>query len=126
MVPKTTPKKADVASSASKFSDTISASYKAYCKQVSGGRQLQLIDTFCAFLVAVGVIQFLFVCAAKDSFPLNAFLAGFSACVGQFVLLVSLRMQVVNSFMGISPQRAFGEFVLASLVLHFLCLHFVN
>lgn len=97
MSPKAVAKKADAAGSVSKFSDTFSATYGAYCKQIQADRRLQLIDSFCAFAVAVGVVQFGFICIARDNFPLNAFLAGFSACVGQFVLLVSLRMQVVSS-----------------------------
>ncbi|SCU86191.1 LAMI_0D00826g1_1 [Lachancea mirantina] len=110
----------------SKFSETFQASLQTYKKQIDGNSRLKLIDIFCGFLVAVGVIQFAFVCVLKDNFPFNAFLAGFICCVGQFVLTISLRMQVVKSFEGISKERAFGEFIVASLVLHFISLHFVN
>ncbi|SCV03720.1 LAME_0H12684g1_1 [Lachancea meyersii CBS 8951] len=126
MVSKVAKRKAEAASSASKFSETISASWNAYYKQVSADQRLQLIDSFLVALVVGGVIQFLFACVVGDSFPLNAFLAGFCACVGQFVLLVSLRMQWVEPFPKVSRDRAFLEFVGGSLVLHFLCLHFVN
>ncbi|SCU82995.1 LADA_0C09098g1_1 [Lachancea dasiensis] len=117
---------ASVASSSSKFAETFSAAWAAYRDQVGADPRLKLVDALLAFLVVVGVAQFGFVCAVRDSFPLNAFLAGFSACVGQFVLAVSLRMQWVESFAGIRKERAFMEFVGGSLVLHFVCLHFVN
>ncbi|SCU81708.1 LAFA_0C06678g1_1 [Lachancea sp. 'fantastica'] len=126
MVSKVAKRKAEVSSSTSKFSDTISASWNAYYKQVSENLHLRLIDSFLVVLVAAGIVQFLFACVIGDSFPLNAFLAGFCACVGQFVLLVSLRMQWVEPFPGVSRDRAFVEFVGGSLVLHFLSLHFVN
>lgn len=113
-------------SSFTKFSETFNASLESYRKQVSGNSRLQLIDLLCVFLVVVGVAQFTFMCVLRDTFPFNAFLAGFISCVGQFVLLVSLRMQIVNSFPGISKERAFGEFIFASLIMHFICLHFVN
>ncbi|SCV05708.1 LANO_0H13432g1_1 [Lachancea nothofagi CBS 11611] len=126
MPTKATVRKSETLSSTSLFSDSISAACGAYKKQVCDDKRLQLIDAFLTFLVVVGVVQFGFICVVRDSFPLNAFLAGFSACVGQFVLLMSLRMQWVDSFAGIKRERAFMEFVGASLVLHFVCLHFVN
>lgn len=91
--------------------------------------RLQLIDAFMAFLVASGIAQFAF-CVVFGNYPFNAFLAGFGANVAQFVLLASLRQQVdpTNSkeFSSISPKRAFRDFILGSLVLHFICWHFVN
>ncbi|OAX83709.1 hypothetical protein ACJ72_01930 [Emergomyces africanus] len=54
-------------------------------------RTLQL-DAFMAFLVLVGGVQFLY-CMLAGNYPFNAFLSGFSAAVGQFVLTASLRMQ---------------------------------
>ncbi|OJD12418.1 hypothetical protein AJ78_06982 [Emergomyces pasteurianus Ep9510] len=54
-------------------------------------RTLQL-DAFMAFLVIVGGVQFLY-CMLAGNYPFNAFLSGFSAAVGQFVLTASLRMQ---------------------------------
>ncbi|KAL3229048.1 Dolichyl-diphosphooligosaccharide--protein glycosyltransferase subunit OST2 [Nakaseomyces bracarensis] len=110
------------------FKDAFATSFQSYNKQVEHNPKLKLIDVFCVFLVLVGVIQFLFALLVRDSFPFNAFLAGFIMCVGQFVLLVSLRLQILNTveFPGISSNRSFAEFVLASLTLHFICLHFIN
>ncbi len=83
---------------------------------------MKLLDTFMAFLVAVGVLQFVY-CLIGGNYvsrfcqnncrngftrdviglvllitmvngqPFNAFLSGFSATVGQFVLTASLRLQ---------------------------------
>ena len=62
--------------------------------------------------------------------PFNAFLAGFSATVGQFVLTASLRIQTnpenKTEFESISPERAFADFVFGSLLLHFFCVNFIN
>ena len=48
-------------------------------------RRLKSIDVFLVFLIYVGVVQFLY-CALVGNYPFNAFLAGFGATVGQFVL----------------------------------------
>lgn len=114
------------ASSLTQFSESLTTAYQSYVKNVKNNKQLLLIDSFLAFLVALGVLQFIFVLVIRDNFPFNAFLSGFVLCVGQFVLLVSLRLQLNSPFKGISKPRAFGEFVIASLILHFISLHFIN
>jgi oligosaccharyltransferase complex subunit epsilon len=62
--------------------------------------------------------------------PFNAFLSGFSATVGQFVLTASLRMQTnqenYKEFEGTSPERAFADYVVGSLLLQFFCVNFIN
>lgn len=86
--------------------------------------RLQVIDMFLAFLVAMGVLQFVYVLVVGD-FPFNAFLGGFGICVAQFVLTVSLRLQIAA---GASDRNhyAFGEYVFASVILHFIVFHFIN
>lgn len=68
--------------------------------------------------------------ADSDAQPFNAFLSGFSATVGQFVLTASLRMQTnpenKTEFESISHERAFADFVFGSLILHFFCINFIN
>ncbi|TVY80972.1 Dolichyl-diphosphooligosaccharide--protein glycosyltransferase subunit DAD1 [Lachnellula suecica] len=92
-------------------------------------QRTKLIDVFMSFLVVVGVLQFVY-CVIAGNYPFNAFLSGFSATVGQFVLTASLRIQtnVENKaeFSSVSPERAFADYVFGSLILHFFCVNFIN
>ncbi|KAF2498680.1 defender against death DAD protein [Lophium mytilinum] len=92
-------------------------------------QRVKLLDTFMAFLVAVGALQFVY-CVIVGNFPFNAFLSGFSATVGQFVLTASLRIQTnpenKAEFESISNERAFADFIFGSLLLHFFCVNFIN
>ncbi|KAF4628911.1 hypothetical protein G7Y89_g9240 [Cudoniella acicularis] len=92
-------------------------------------QRTKLIDVFMAFLVVVGVLQFVY-CVIAGNYPFNAFLSGFSATVGQFVLTASLRIQtnVENKaeFGEVSQERAFADYVFGSLILHFFCVNFIN
>ncbi|KAM0799209.1 DAD family-domain-containing protein [Usnea florida] len=92
-------------------------------------QRVKLIDVFMAFLVVVGGLQFVY-CVLVGNYPFNAFLSGFSATVGQFVLTASLRIQTnpenKDEFKSVSHERAFADFVLGSLILHFFCVNFIN
>ncbi|KAF5020636.1 hypothetical protein F66182_7343 [Fusarium sp. NRRL 66182] len=92
-------------------------------------QRIKLIDAFMVFLVVVGVIQFLH-CILAGSFPFNAFLSGFCATVGQFVLTGSLRVQTNEATKTdcptVSPERAFADYVVCSLILHFFAINFIN
>merc|ERR1712014_469419 len=84
-------------------------------------QRVKLLDSFMAFLIVVAGIQFLY-CLIAGNFPFNAFLSGFSATIGQFVLTASLRIQT-------NPQNT-GEFGTIShersMILHFFCVNFIN
>lgn len=108
------------------FKEAYRLALKSYKEQVSDDARLKLIDIFCAFLVVVAGVETLFMALIRDTFPFNAFLSGFIICVGQFVLLISLRLQLQEPFEGVPKSRAFGEFIVASLILHFTTLHFIN
>jgi len=56
-------------------------------------QRTMLLDAFMGFLAIVAVVQFLY-CVLAGNYPFNAFLSGFCAAVGQFVLTASLRMQI--------------------------------
>ncbi|KAI1279046.1 defender against death DAD protein [Xylaria sp. FL0933] len=92
-------------------------------------QRTKLIDAFMAFLVIVGGLQFAY-CVLAGNYPFNAFLSGFSATVGQFVLTASLRIQTTEAnkseFPSVSPERSFADFVVGSLILHFFCINFIN
>ncbi|OTB14277.1 hypothetical protein K445DRAFT_319088, partial [Daldinia sp. EC12] len=91
-------------------------------------QRTKLIDVFMAFLVVVGGLQFAY-CILAGNYPFNAFLSGFSATVGQFVLTASLRIQTTEAnkaeFPSVSPERAFADYVVGSLILHFFCVNFI-
>lgn len=100
--------------------------------------RFKLIDAFLLFLFITGVLQFVY-CISISDYPFNSFLAGFAATVGQFVLALSLRMQIdVDPHAKASrvsegryvvlrlTSSAFGEFLLASIVLHFFVVNFLG
>ncbi|RKF81737.1 Dolichyl-diphosphooligosaccharide--protein glycosyltransferase subunit dad-1 [Golovinomyces cichoracearum] len=95
----------------------------------SASLRTNIVDVFMAFLFIVGVFQFIY-CIMAGNYPFNAFLSGFSATVGQFVLTAILRIQTneknKHKFMQISPERAFADYVFGSLLLHFFCINFIN
>ncbi|KAJ7283430.1 DAD/Ost2 [Mycena rebaudengoi] len=101
--------------------------WKAYNEQTSD--RLKFIDAFLVFLMLSGIIQFAY-CVLVTNFPFNAFLSGFASTVGQFVLTASLRSQVNPEnkieFKDVSPERAFADFALGSIVLHFFVFNFLG
>ncbi|KAK5172129.1 oligosaccharyltransferase complex subunit epsilon [Saxophila tyrrhenica] len=92
-------------------------------------QRTKLLDAFMVFLMTVGLLQFVY-CVIAGNYPFNAFLSGFSATVGQFVLTASLRMQTnrenEKEFEGLSHERAFADYVFGSMILHFFCVNFIN
>ncbi|OJI90262.1 hypothetical protein ASPTUDRAFT_111535 [Aspergillus tubingensis CBS 134.48] len=90
-------------------------------------QRTMLLDAFMGFLVLVGGVQFVY-CVVGGNYPFNAFLSGFCAAVGQFVLTASLRMQTNagEEGSGVSAERAFADYVFGSLILHFFCINFIN
>ncbi|GME92859.1 hypothetical protein B5S28_g4655 [[Candida] boidinii] len=111
------------------LSNSIKTSYNSYLRDVKDDQKLILIDVFLTFLVILGIVQFVF-CVIFGNFPFNAFLGGFISTVGQFVFTVALRLQSTDTkgeiFGDLSPERAFGDFTFASLILHFVVYHFIN
>lgn len=90
--------------------------------------RVKIIDGFLVYALATAAVQFGYMMLV-GTFPFNAFLAGFFSCVGFFSLTVCLRMQVdpVNKeFSGISPERAFADYVLANLVLHLVVFNYLG
>ncbi|KAH7888074.1 DAD/Ost2 [Phlebopus sp. FC_14] len=114
-------------SSASSETSAVSTLWKSYVQQTPD--RLKLIDAFLAFIVLSGVLQFVY-CILVTNFPFNAFLAGFGSSIGQFVLTASLRAQVNpenrTEFKDVSPERAFADFALGSIVLHFFVFNFLG
>jgi oligosaccharyltransferase complex subunit epsilon len=91
--------------------------------------KLKIIDAYLTYVFFTGVIQFVY-CCLVGTFPFNAFLSGFISCVGCFILGVCLRLQVnpqnKSQFEGISPERAFADFVFAHIILHLVVMNFIG
>ncbi|KAI1766172.1 defender against death DAD protein [Hypoxylon sp. FL1150] len=136
--PAATPAPATAAPASSTITKPTSSGVQSFDKvalnivehyQKTTPQRTKLIDVFMAFLVLVGGLQFAY-CILAGNYPFNAFLSGFSATVGQFVLTASLRIQTTEAnkseFPSVSPERAFADYVIGSLILHFFCINFIN
>ncbi|WYZ34611.1 hypothetical protein EsH8_I_000887 [Colletotrichum jinshuiense] len=125
--PKAGPASTAKGSGAQNWDQVLANIYNHYVNNTP--QRTKLIDVFMAFLVVVGALQFLY-CVLAGNYPFNAFLSGFSATVGQFVLTASLRIQTTEAnksdFPSVSPERAFADYVACSLILHFFCVNFIN
>ncbi|KAI6105411.1 defender against death DAD protein [Pisolithus sp. B1] len=112
---------------ASETSVALTTMWKSYSQNTSD--RLKLVDAFLVFIMLSGIVQFAY-CVLVTNFPFNAFLAGFASCIGQFVLTASLRAQVNpenrSEFNDVSPERAFADFTLGSIVLHFFVYNFLG
>ncbi|CAO0802417.1 unnamed protein product [Mucor circinelloides] len=90
---------------------------------------LKMIDVYLVYILFTGIFQFVYM-AIVGTFPYNAFLGGFISTVGSFVLAANLRIQTNSenkeSFETISPERAFADFVVCSLLLHGVCINFLG
>ncbi|KAF4123441.1 oligosaccharyltransferase complex subunit epsilon [Geosmithia morbida] len=120
----TKPKPTAGAATWDKVLQNIYAYYMAETPQ-----RTKLLDVFLAFLAVVGALQFVY-CVLAGNYPFNAFLSGFCGTVGQFVLTISLRIQTTTAnkseFPKVSPERAFADYIVCSLILHFFCVNFIN
>ncbi|KAN0064251.1 oligosaccharyltransferase complex subunit epsilon [Thecaphora frezii] len=124
------PPKSSSSRSPSTTSSSFSPMQTLYTSYVhTTPKRLKLVDAFLVFLILSGVLQFTY-CIAVTNFPFNSFVAGFASTVGQFVLTASLRIQAnpENSsvFPKVSPERAFGDFLFGSIVLHFFVFNFLG
>merc|ERR1711976_1004799 len=101
--------------------------YDEYMK--STPKRLKIVDSYLFYIILTGVIQFVY-CALVGTFPFNSFLSGFISSVGSFVLAVCLRVQVnpqnKTDFHNISPERAFGDFIFAHVILHLVVMNFIG
>ncbi|XP_030043247.1 dolichyl-diphosphooligosaccharide--protein glycosyltransferase subunit DAD1 [Microcaecilia unicolor] len=92
-------------------------------------QRLKVLDAYLLYILLSGVMQFVY-CLLVGTFPFNSFLSGFTSCVGSFVLAVCLRIQInpqnKSDFQSISPERAFADFLFASIILHLVVVNFVG
>ncbi|XP_052816534.1 dolichyl-diphosphooligosaccharide--protein glycosyltransferase subunit dad1-like [Mya arenaria] len=110
-----------------KLTGVIAKFYDEYYNSTS--KRLKIIDAYLFYIFLTGVFQFGY-CALVGTFPFNSFLSGFISSVGSFVIAVCLRLQVnpqnKSDFIGISPERAFADFIFANLILHLVVINFIG
>uniref|UniRef100_A0A914UWL5 Dolichyl-diphosphooligosaccharide--protein glycosyltransferase subunit DAD1 n=1 Tax=Plectus sambesii TaxID=2011161 RepID=A0A914UWL5_9BILA len=110
-----------------KLIQVLSKLHDDYCAQTP--KKLKLIDAYLVYILLTGIAQFVY-CCMVGTFPFNSFLAGFISTVGSFVLAVCLRIQVngqnKSQFPQISPERAFGDFIFAHVILHLVVANFLG
>ncbi|KAI9229104.1 MAG: defender against cell death protein/oligosaccharyltransferase epsilon subunit [Piptocephalis tieghemiana] len=96
--------------------------------QKGTSQRVKLVDAYLLFLLLTGIIQFVY-CCIFGTFPFNAFLGGFGATVGSFVLGASLRMQMNAKNLqdlNTTPEKAFAEFVFCNILLQFAVVNFIG
>ncbi|RYP11434.1 hypothetical protein DL764_000088 [Monosporascus ibericus] len=67
-------------------------------------QRTKLLDAFMAFLAVVGALQFVY-CILMGNFTTEA---------------------NKSEFPSVSPERAFADYIVGSLILHFFCINFIN
>uniref|UniRef100_A0A023FE22 Dolichyl-diphosphooligosaccharide--protein glycosyltransferase subunit DAD1 n=1 Tax=Amblyomma cajennense TaxID=34607 RepID=A0A023FE22_AMBCJ len=92
-------------------------------------KKMKIIDSYLVYVLLTGVVQFVY-CCIVGTFPFNSFLSGFITCVASFVLGVCLRLQAnpqnKSQFFGISPERAYADFIFAHIILHLVVINFIG
>merc|ERR1712141_207503 len=116
-----------MSSAASNLVTVLQKLYNEYNDQTP--QKLKIVDSFLLYVMFTGVFQFVY-CCLVGTFPFNSFLSGFISCVGTFVLGVCLRIQSNprnrSEFKGISPERAFADFIFANVILHLVVINFIG
>ncbi|XP_062592636.1 dolichyl-diphosphooligosaccharide--protein glycosyltransferase subunit dad1-like [Saccostrea cucullata] len=124
-------KRGDTSVAKSLQSDNLVTVVKKFYDEymTSTSRKLKIVDAYLVYILLTGVVQFAY-CAIVGTFPFNSFLSGFISTVGSFVLAVCLRLQVnpqnKTDFVGISPERAFADFIFAHVILHLVVINFLG
>ncbi|RKO98127.1 hypothetical protein CXG81DRAFT_13389 [Caulochytrium protostelioides] len=96
-----------------------------YCEETTP--KLMWMDLYLVAMALTGAVQFVYVLLAGAD-PFNPFLAGFIASVGNFCLAVNLRLQshpATLHSLNISPERAFADYVVCSLILYAFCANYL-
>merc|ERR1711973_15121 len=116
-----------MSSAAANLITVLQKLYNEYNDQTP--QRLKIVDSFLLYVMVTGIFQFIY-CVLVGTFPFNSFLSGFISCVGTFVLGVCLRIQTNprnrSEFKGISPERAFADFIFANVVLHLVVMNFIG
>ncbi|WIA16159.1 hypothetical protein OEZ86_007668 [Tetradesmus obliquus] len=90
--------------------------------------KLKIIDAFMMYALLTAAAQFAYMMLV-GTFPFNSFLAGLLCSLAFFSLTASLRMQsdpANKDFEGLSPERAYADYVLANMVLFLAAWNYIG
>eukprot|EP00878_Enallax_costatus_P003690 GHUV01003906.1.p2 GENE.GHUV01003906.1~~GHUV01003906.1.p2 ORF type:complete len:111 (+),score=13.46 GHUV01003906.1:219-551(+) len=90
--------------------------------------KLKILDAFMVYALLTAAVQFAYMMLA-GTFPFNSFLAGLLCSLAFFSLTACLRMQSDPSnkdFEGLSPERAYADYVLANMVLFLAAWNYIG
>ena len=105
--------------------ELIETFYENY--KETNSQKLRLIDTFIVFSFLIFFLQVVYV-FLNGLDPMNSFLSGVMACMGTGILLVCLRLHVnpKTKLPTDSPEKVYAEYLIASLILYFVCINFMG
>ena len=105
--------------------ELIQTFYENY--KETNSQKLRLIDTFIVFSFLIFCLQVVYV-FLNGLDPMNSFLSGVMACMGTGILLVCLRLHVnpKTKLPTDSPEKVYAEYLIASLILYFVCINFMG
>ena len=105
--------------------ELIETFYENY--KETNSQKLRLIDTFIVFSFLIFCLQVVYV-FLNGLDPMNSFLSGVMACMGTGILLVCLRLHVnpKTKLPTDSPEKVYSEYLIASLILYFVCINFMG
>ena len=105
--------------------ELIETFYENY--KEANSQKLRLIDTFIVFSFLIFCLQVVYV-FLNGLDPMNSFLSGVMACMGTGILLVCLRLHVnpKTKLPTDSPEKVYAEYLIASLILYFVCINFMG
>ena len=105
----------------------VSAFKESYDKHTT--QRLKICDAFIVFFFLNAAVVCLY-CNLIGSYPFNAYLGGLFANIGMMVFTIGLRMQADPQnrpqFRCSSPQSAFSDYCLCSVLLLFTAVHFMG
>ncbi|MES1906848.1 MAG: hypothetical protein MHM6MM_000077 [Cercozoa sp. M6MM] len=90
--------------------------------------KLKLLDGFAVWALLTAVLQLVFALVVRSTYPRNSLYAAVISCVGMFVLLMCLRLNLSNpkAFRRLPPQQSLVEFLFCAVLLLFGALTFLG
>mmetsp|Transcript_56952 Transcript_56952/g.90746 ORF Transcript_56952/g.90746 Transcript_56952/m.90746 type:complete len:121 (-) Transcript_56952:503-865(-) len=97
--------------------------------QSSMATHLKVIDMYIVYIILTAFAQIAYAAVIGTTYPFNSLLSGVCACIGSFVLAVSLRFQLNannDREYNFSQERAFADFIIGNVILHFTVISYLG